>query len=710
MKYKNITRMAAGLVSLAILLPSDTAHARQKETDYSAQGKQNLASHQQQKEPDCFANVESITRAYAISDKKQLRYYYTDENGDKVSLRTTSSKKAALEDEASLPPAYDLRLQGAITPVKDQGYSGSCWAFATVKAMESSLLLQGLTDLQHTDLSENHLTWYTYHPSTSSGDVLRGEGATITSSRYNAYSLGGTSLFTQFTLARGSGAIDESLAPFSAASRQDITSMAQQMTNSPDSFRYRSDYQLMESNCYDDASQEQIKEAIINLGAMNVALFYEPAYETTTETGGTAYYQQLYPGETARDNANHCAAIIGWDDTYSKNNFGSFKPSSDGAWLIANSYGGSYGDGGYFWLSYEEPSLTEYYSFSARKGADYDQIYQYDGFGWGNLVAGRNTDSSTAANIFTTKKGYTQQINSVGIYTATNSQPYTISIYRHVSKNKPTSGTLAATVKGTAAFSGYHVIPLDKNVPLGSGERFSVVIAYDRINNKTGFIPIEGASARGDRISVNYTSNPGESFFYTYTGREWKWLDMNVNGSGNICNNICIKAFAKNTAAVGTIKLSESKVTLGSGEKFKPDATVSISKNKTVTYTSNHPEIASVNRKTGKITAKKVGTATITATLASNEKATMKVTVKKAPGSVSSKPNTEKKLKKGSSFQIKAKLPSGSASHSITYKSSKASVARVSDAGRVTAVKKGSTVITLRTYNGKKTKIRVVVK
>lgn len=684
MKRNNLTRITAGLLGLAMLLPSSTAIAHQ--------------------------NLESITRTYTISGQNRLRYYYTDENGNRVSLHSEATKKAAPGEEASLPSAYDLRQQGAITPVKDQGYSGSCWAFGTIKAMESSLLLQGLTALPDTDLSENHLTWYTYHAATSPKDSLRGEGATITSPLYNAYSLGGTALFTQFTLAKGSGAVDESLAPFSAATKQDISNMAQQLTNAPDSFRYHSDYQLTESNCYDNASQEQIKEAIMNQGAIDVAFYYDSSCDTKTEAGGTAYYQNLYTGETAQENANHCVAIIGWDDTYSKDNFAPGKPSSDGAWLIANSHGKSYGDEGYFWLSYEEPSLTEYYSFSARKGTDYDQIYQYDGFGWGNLVAGRNTDSSTAANIFTAKKGYTQQIDSIGIYTAADSQPYTISVYRHVSKNKPTSGTLAATVKGTAAFSGYHVVPLEKSVALGSGERFSVVITYERTGKDTGFIPIEGASYRGDRISVNYTSNPGESFFYTYTGSEWKWIDMNVNGSGNIRNNICIKAFAKNTATVGTIQLSESKVTLGRGEEFKPGVTVEILDNKTVRYQSSRPEIAAVNGKNGKIKAKKPGTATITASLASGEKAAIKVTVKKAPGSVASRPAKEKRMKKGASFQIKAKLPAGSASHGITYKSSKSSVARVSGTGRVTAVKKGSAVVTLRTYNGKKAKIKVIVK
>lgn len=39
-----------------------------------------------------------------------------------------------------LPSAYDARNEGIVTPAKNQGYCGSCWAFASVGAMESHLL------------------------------------------------------------------------------------------------------------------------------------------------------------------------------------------------------------------------------------------------------------------------------------------------------------------------------------------------------------------------------------------------------------------------------------------------------------------------------------------------------------------------------------------------------------------------------------------
>lgn len=45
----------------------------------------------------------------------------------------------------TLPQSYDLRTTGLMTPVKDQGSCGACWAFATAASIESGWLKQGFT-------------------------------------------------------------------------------------------------------------------------------------------------------------------------------------------------------------------------------------------------------------------------------------------------------------------------------------------------------------------------------------------------------------------------------------------------------------------------------------------------------------------------------------------------------------------------------------
>ena len=111
----------------------------------------------------------------------------------------------------------------------------------------------------------------------------------------------------------------------------------------------------------------------------------------------------------------------------------------------------------------------------------------------------------------------------------------------------------------------------------------------------------------------------------------------------------------------------------------------------------------------GKITAKKTGSCQITVSSSNNKKAVVTVTVKKKPGRINLNQKS-KTLKVGKQFQIKPKLPKGTASYQITYTSKKKSVAAVSQTGKVIAKKKGTTVITVRTYNGKKATIRIRVK
>ena len=58
----------------------------------------------------------------------------------------------SLAERDTLPSSYDARTDGIVTPPKNQGSCGSCWAFASVGAMESHLLAAGFS--QPLDLAE----------------------------------------------------------------------------------------------------------------------------------------------------------------------------------------------------------------------------------------------------------------------------------------------------------------------------------------------------------------------------------------------------------------------------------------------------------------------------------------------------------------------------------------------------------------------------
>lgn len=125
---------------------------------------------------------------------------------------------------------------------------------------------------------------------------------------------------------------------------------------------------------------------------------------------------------------------------------------------------------------------------------------------------------------------------------------------------------------------------------------------------------------------------------------------------------------------------------------------IDLSSDEDVTYTTSNSKIATVNE-SGKITAVKAGTATITAA-AGKTTAKYKVTVKNPTLNA-----VKKTLKKGKSFTLKVTGAIGS----VKYSTSKKSVATVSSKGKVTAKKKGSAVISVKA-NGVTLKCKVTVK
>ncbi len=158
-----------------------------------------------------------------------------------------------------------------------------------------------------------------------------------------------------------------------------------------------------------------------------------------------------------------------------------------------------------------------------------------------------------------------------------------------------------------------------------------------------------------------------------------------------------------NQAINGLLKkvISTKKVTLGVKEKYSVTS-------KGFTYKTSKKKVAAVSSK-GKITAKKVGTATITATNKAGQVKIYKITVKKAPKKIVKVTPSKKTLKKGKKVTLKVKLPKGTAG-TCTFKSSNKKVAAVSAKGVVTAKKKGTAKITVTTYNKKKKTVTIKVK
>ena len=111
------------------------------------------------------------------------------------------------------------------------------------------------------------------------------------------------------------------------------------------------------------------------------------------------------------------------------------------------------------------------------------------------------------------------------------------------------------------------------------------------------------------------------------------------------------------------------------------------------------------------VTAKAAGTAKLTVTTDNGKKATITVKVvdKNKPSAVSITNGKTVSLYPGDTVQLETAFTPAVASTSLTWKTSKKSVATVSKTGLVTALKKGTAKITVTTKNKKKATITVKV-
>ena len=171
-----------------------------------------------------------------------------------------------------------------------------------------------------------------------------------------------------------------------------------------------------------------------------------------------------------------------------------------------------------------------------------------------------------------------------------------------------------------------------------------------------------------------------------------------TSGDGAASTTIKIKIFTP----VKSVALNKTSATLKEGGTTTITATISPSTAtyKTVEWTSSNYDVATVDEN-GKVTAKGVGYAIITATTTQGEKtATCTVSVVRPVKSISIS-ETSLRIEVGDKVRLKATVkPTDATNQTVSWKSSSSSIAKVSSSGVVTARKLGTATITVTTADG----------
>lgn len=397
-------------------------------------------------------------------------------------------------DSAILPKSFDLRSKQKLPPIRNQGVCGSCWAFATMAAVESSLLPSEKWDFSEQHLLEKH---------GFKGGPCKGGNI----NQAVAY------------LARWTGPLNESDLPYKYATLISKTEAKKHVQNVI--------YIPPRSGPSDN---KKIKDAVKKYGAVYTTMYYDPDHQYYDPVHYSYYNPSVEEG-------GHSVAIVGWKDKFDKNKFIEIPPGN-GAFIVRNSWGPDWGEDGYFYVSYHDPYFAALGLNAAFKkpesASNYKEIYDYDPSGCTACLGDPSSYKAWFSNIFKAQSNI--PLKAVSFYALGVTNKYKIYIYSNVDANEPTSGTLVRRKSGRLTSMGYYTIQFNK-VHLKQDERFSIVVELET-NGWHYPIAIEKPI---DGYTKNLKAKKGQSFVST-DGENWEDLAKMKSFKKT---NVCLKAFAK---------------------------------------------------------------------------------------------------------------------------------------------------------------------
>lgn len=411
---------------------------------------------------------------------------------------------ALLSPDGQLPVSYDGRKEGRAPAVKNQGSFGTCWAFASLQALEARLLPG-----EAYDFSEDHM-------SLNNGfQIPQEEGGEYTMSM--AYLLSWRGPVGEAEDPYGDGVSPEGLKPL----------------------KHVQEIQMIPGKDYD-----KIKRAVLLYGGVQSSLYTS----MTDESSRSASYNEkafayCYVGSQP---PNHDSVIIGWDDAYPKENFKA-QVNGDGAFICMNSWGDGFGDQGYFYVSYYDSNIgMDNLAYTVVEDTDnYDHIYQSDLRGWVGQL-GYGEDTAWFSNVY--EAGSKEQLYGAGFYATGSRTSYEIYVVRRVGEEsdiveKGEFDRRIPVAKGSFDYPGFYTVSLtgDSGEDLGlePEERFAVIV---KITTPDTVHPAAIEYDSGDgRTRVDIGDGEG---YISADGKAWERVEKKQN-----CN-LCLKAYTRDRGNV----------------------------------------------------------------------------------------------------------------------------------------------------------------
>ncbi len=401
-------------------------------------------------------------------------------------------EQKATSPTKNFPISYDMRSAGPggtsfLTSVKHQLSCGACWAFATFSAIESSWIMMGFGD---NDLSENNMK-------------------NCHGFEWGPCSIGHHFMSTAY-LIRGSGPISESNDPYDQNNFNCIEGLT------PDAYIPIARYLPEDPNAF--------KETIMNNGAVYNS--YGSVSEDYQWINGNYTYCYQGAGTTS-----HAIAIVGWNDTLTT-------ACGQGAWLCKNQYGTSFGDNGYFYISYHDTLVLKYNAvWPERENYDPElKIYQYDTIGgWPFL----GYESPLIYGLIKYTAVEDQFITRIGTYTVSFGSFLSAEIYADFDGTNLTN-LLSTIPEQYCDYPGFWQLNLTEKLRIQNGEDFYIKVRYYSPGED---FPLAVEGAAGDY------SDPELETGKCWTSPDESNWDPAGNGTLSLFD-LCIKTYAYDVTKV----------------------------------------------------------------------------------------------------------------------------------------------------------------
>ena len=393
-------------------------------------------------------------------------------------------------EEKSYPYAYDYRTVGRISAVKNQADLGTCWAFASLTALETSLLPK-----LNVSFSVDHMSWHNGY------DLTQEEGGEYTMAM--AYLLSWRGPVYEEDDPYGDGESPDDLEPVC---------------------------HVQEVRILDSKDLDGIRKAVFLYGGVETSL-----YMSVRDADGNA--SEFYNAEESAycyigtEKPNHDVVIVGWDDNYPATNFNTV-PEGNGAFICVNSWGEQFGDGGFFYVSYFDSNVGMHnLVYTGVEATDnYDRIYQSDLCGWVGQL-GYNREKAYFANVYQVEER--ESIEAVGFYATGAGTTYDVYVVTDFQSEEDLEGR-ELVASGTLMNAGYYTIPLEKEIVAEAGTYCAVVV---RIQTPGSSRPI-AVEYQSSKETYQVDLSDGEGYI-SLNGNNWDRTE-----TAQHCN-VCLKMYTK---------------------------------------------------------------------------------------------------------------------------------------------------------------------